>query len=124
MPHRVHGISGGDHAALHVLVGVGPRLALAQVETGRRIATGVRLLLVHHAARIDAEKQRPDKDEQPEAPTPERHPHAAARRRRGAGVDLHALVESHRMLLTLRGRGGALSTKLRSTRSRGNMALT
>jgi len=34
VPHRVDGVAGGDHAALHVLVGVGPSAALAQIEPG------------------------------------------------------------------------------------------
>ena len=99
MPDRVHGVAGGDHAALHVLVGVGAGLALAQVETGRRVVAGVRLLLVDHPAGIDAEEHRHDQDQQPEPPPPMAIPTAAAAgRRRGAGVDLHTLVEGHRTL--------------------------
>src|SRR5277367_4776765 len=101
LPHRVDGVAGGDHTALHVLVGVGPGAALAQIEPGRDVLAGARRReLGGHFAGIDPEQQRDHEEQQPAESAAERDssPSTASGRCRRAGVDLHTLIEGHRTL--------------------------
>src|SRR5438270_12021813 len=40
LPHRIDGVAGGDHPALHVLVGVGSGFALTQIESWPDVPAG------------------------------------------------------------------------------------
>src|SRR6478735_2872890 len=66
LPHRVDGVAGCDHSALHDVVGVGACAALVEVEA-RGVITligALALLLRNHVAGIDPEKQRDDDDQE------------------------------------------------------------
>ena len=102
LPHAVHRVTRCHHAALHDPVRVLARLTLAQVEARRRDALRAAdlPLLRHHHAGVDAEKQRDHDDDQSAEATADRDAAATAATaagRRGAGVDLHAFVEGHRI---------------------------
>ena len=71
LPHRVDGVTGRHHTALHDLVGVCAGFALVEVEAGRLDTLAVvRALLGDHCAWVDAEEQRDHEMIRPPTPPP------------------------------------------------------
>ena len=100
-PDPVHRVRRRHDPAFHIFVGVRAGLAVAQVVSGRVDAPGADLLLLrYHRARVDAEEQRDHHDQQSAEPAADRDSAtgpAATARRDVARVDLHTLVEGHRI---------------------------
>src|ERR1700757_4542039 len=118
-PHRVHRVARRDDSAPQDVVRVFAGFALALVETGYlllRLLAGLRSSDAD-AAGIHSQKQRDDNDHKPAQPAADRESAAgASAARRGARVDLHALVEGHRTAPSLRrpGRCPASHTTIRA----------